>query len=162
MYRNVKYRIGRSWLAKSNYREDAMGFLDDVLGSAKEAIGAGGAGQTNLVNSVLGLFSGGGSGGGFLGIVQSLRDKGLGEIVSSWIGTGRNLPVTAEQLRNGLGPELIGQLASKAGLPPNIAEAKLAEILPVLIDKLTPEGKIPEPGILQEGVNLLRGKLPKG
>ena len=139
-----------------------MGLLDDVLGKAREAAGAGGAGQPDLLNGVLGLLAGGGEGGGLLGLVQSFRDKGLGEIISSWVGTGDNLPINAEQIRQGLGSDIVGQLAAKAGLPANLAEAKLTEILPVLIDKLTPDGKVPEPGILQEAASLLRGNPPKG
>ena len=139
-----------------------MGLLDDVMGKAREAADAGGTEQPDLLTGVLGLLSGGGEGGGLLGVIQSFRDKGLGEIVSSWIGTGENLPISAEQLKAGLGSDVVGQLAAKVGLPANIAEAKLTEILPVLIDKLTPEGKVPEPGLLQEAAKLLRCNPPQG
>jgi len=116
-----------------------MGFLDDVVGKVKEA-----------------------AGGGLQGVIQTFKEKGLGDIVSSWVGTGQNLPISGDQLKTGLGADLIGQLASKVGVSPDVATSKLAEILPGLIDKLTPEGKVPESGLLQEGLNFLRSNFPKG
>jgi uncharacterized protein YidB (DUF937 family) len=139
-----------------------MGFLDDVMGKVKEAVGGGGGEHSALLNEVLGLLSGGGQGGGLQGMIQSFKDKGLVDIMSSWIGTGQNLPISGDQLKTGLGADLIGQLASKVGLSPDVATSKLTEILPVLIDKLTPEGKVPDSGLLQQGLNFLRSNLPKG
>lgn len=137
-----------------------MGFLDDVVGKVKEAVGGGE--HSALANEVLGLLSGGSEGGGLQGVIQSFKDKGLGDIMSSWIGTGQNLPISGDQLKTGLGADLIGQLASKIGVPPDVATSKLTEILPGIIDKLTPEGTVPESGLLQQGLNFLRGNLPKG
>lgn len=137
-----------------------MGFLDDVLGKVKEA--AGGGEHSALVNELLGLLSGGNESGGLQGVIQSFKDKGLGDIMSSWIGTGQNLPVSEDQLKNGLGADLIGQLASKIGVSPDVATSKLTEILPGIVDKLTPEGTVPDSGLLQQGLNFLRGNLPKG
>lgn len=136
-----------------------MGLLDDVLGKVTQAVGGGG--QSGLANEVLGLLSAESQGGGLQGIVQTLKDKGLGDIVSSWVGTGQNLPIDAEQMKNGLGADLIGQLASKAGISPEVATTKLAELLPTFIDRLTPNGQIPSSDLLQQGLNLLRGNLPR-
>lgn len=137
-----------------------MGILDDVLGKVKEAVGGGE--HSALANEILGLLSSGSEGGGLQGMIQSFKDKGLGDIMSSWIGTGQNLPISEDQLKTGLGADLIGQLASKIGVPPDVATSKLSEILPGIIDKLTPEGTVPESGLLQQGLNFLRGNLPKG
>jgi uncharacterized protein YidB (DUF937 family) len=137
-----------------------MGILDDVLGKVKEAVGGGE--HSALANEVFGLLSGGARGGGLQGVIQSFKDKGLGDIMSSWIGTGQNLPISGDQLKTGLGADLIGQLASKIGVSPDVAAAKLSEILPGIIDKLTPEGTVPDSGLLQQGLNFLRGNLPKG
>jgi uncharacterized protein YidB (DUF937 family) len=138
-----------------------MGFLDDAVGKAKETAGGSGGEYSALVNGVLGLLSGGGPGGGLQGLIQTFQSKGLGDIISSWVGTGQNLPVSGEQLKTGLGADLIGQLASKVGLSPEVATSKLTELLPTLVDKLTPEGKIPESGLLQKGLEFLRSNLPK-
>lgn len=136
-----------------------MGFLDDVVGQVKEAVGGGE--HSALANEVLGMLSGASEGGGLQGMIQSFKDKGLGDIMSSWIGTGRNLPISGEQLKTGLGADLLGQLASKIGVSPDVAASTLSEILPGIIDKLTPEGAVPESGLLQQGLNFLQGNLPK-
>jgi len=138
-----------------------MGFLDDVVGKVKEAVGGGGE-HSALANQVLGLLSGGSEGGGLQGMIQSFKEKGLGDIMSSWIGTGQNLPISEDQLKTGLGADVIGKLATKIGVSTDVATSKLAEILPGIIDKLTPEGTVPESGLLQQGLNFLRGNLPKG
>jgi uncharacterized protein YidB (DUF937 family) len=138
-----------------------MGYLDDLAGKVKEAIGGSGREHSALVNEVLGLLSGGQAGAGLQGLIRSFKDKGLGDLTSSWIGMGQNLPVSAEQLKNGLGADVIGRLAAKAGIPSDVAASRLAQILPGLIDKLTPEGKVPESGLLQQGLDLLRSNLPK-
>ncbi len=138
-----------------------MGLLDDVLEKAKTAVGGSSGEQSSLANEVLGLLSGGGQGGGLQGLIQSFREKGLGDIISSWVSTGRNLPIDAEQLKTGLGVDRIGELASKVGIPADLATSKLTELLPTLIDRLTPDGKVPDSDLLQKGLDLLRSKLPK-
>jgi uncharacterized protein YidB (DUF937 family) len=137
-----------------------MGFLDDVLGRVAGAEGGGGA--SPLAEGVLGLLSGAGSGGGLPELVRSFGEKGLGDIVASWVGTGSNLPVTPEQVREGLGSETVARLAEQAGLPADVATAKLADLLPTLVDRLTPGGTIPEGGLLAQGLALLKANLPKG
>ncbi len=138
-----------------------MGLLDDVLEKAKTTVGGSSGEQSSLANEVLGLLSGGGQGGGLQGLIQSFREKGLGDIISSWVSTGRNLPIDAEQLKTGLGVDRIGELASKVGIPADLATSKLTELLPTLIDRLTPDGKVPDSDLLQKGLDLLRSKLPK-
>ncbi len=75
-------------------------------------------------------------------VLQGLKDKGLGDVVASWIGTGENLPVTPDQIAHGLGPEAIENLAARLGLPPGEASVLLSKFLPQIIDKLTPHGTI--------------------
>lgn len=81
-------------------------------------------------------------------------------MVSSWIGTGENLPISAEQIQSGLGSGLIQQFANAAGLDPHVASSKLAEILPGIVDKLTPDGKLPESGgLLEQGMNFFKSHM---
>lgn len=97
--------------------------------------------------------------GGLAGLVDSFKEKGLGGIMSSWISTGKNLPISTEQIQQALGKEKIQQLAEKAGMSPEDVKAKLSEHLPNIIDKLTPDGKVPEPGLLQKGLDFLKSKV---
>lgn len=133
-----------------------MGFMDDIVGKALGALR--GSEQSGLVQGIFGLLANQES-GGLAGLVQSFKDKGLGEIVSSWVGTGQNLPITPQQMSQGLGTERIQQLAAQAGLTPDVLSAKLSALLPGIVDKLTPQGTIPEGGLLEKGLELLKGKL---
>jgi uncharacterized protein YidB (DUF937 family) len=75
-------------------------------------------------------------------VIQQLKDKGLGDVVTSWVGTGENQPITPEQIAHGLGPEVVESLSARLGLPPGEASALLSKYLPQIIDKLTPHGTI--------------------
>lgn len=86
---------------------------------------------------------------GVAAIVQAFKDKGLGNIIESWIGHGTNLPISAEQLQSVLGPEAIEALAVKLGLPAGQATALLAKVLPGFVDKMTPNGLVDEASILE-------------
>jgi uncharacterized protein YidB (DUF937 family) len=95
--------------------------------------------------------------GGLAGLVQTFQQNGLGEIVNSWVGTGQNQPISADQLQSVLGGQQVQQLAAKAGIPPDVASAKLAEYLPMIIDRLTPNGQVPQSGnVMEMGMNILK------
>lgn len=136
-----------------------MGLLDELAGKAAGMFGGGQSGEgQGLLGAVMEMLSSG-QGGGLSGLAQNFKDKGLGEIVSSWISTGQNLPINADQIKEGLGSETIQNLAAKAGVSPDEASAKLSELLPGIVDKLTPDGTIPEGGLLEKGLEFLKGKL---
>jgi len=82
--------------------------------------------------------------GGLQGLVQSFHDKGMGGLVSSWIATGPNPPVSADQIHQVLGSDQVNALAAKAGISPDIAGSAIAQLLPGLVDKLTPNGSVPD------------------
>jgi uncharacterized protein YidB (DUF937 family) len=129
-----------------------MGLLDNIAG---QVLGGGG-GKSDLLNSVVGLL-GNQQTGGLAGLVQQFAGKGLGEIVNSWVGTGQNMPITPQQIQQGLGSDTIKQLAQKAGVQPDQISSMLAEHLPNVIDKLTPKGQIPQGDITSQAMNLLGG-----
>jgi len=135
-----------------------MGLFDDVVGKLGGMLGGGEGEGQGLLGGVMDLLTGG-EGGGLSGLVQSFKDKGMGEIISSWISTGQNLPINADQIKEALGNETIQNLAAKAGISPDELSAKLSEYLPGIIDKLTPDGTLPEGGLLAKGLDFLKGKL---
>jgi uncharacterized protein YidB (DUF937 family) len=95
--------------------------------------------------------------GGLSGLLQSLHDKGLGGLASSWVGTGQNLPISADQIQNVLGSDQVKQLAAKAGISPDAASSALSQLLPSLVDKLTPNGQVPQhSSILETGMSILQ------
>jgi uncharacterized protein YidB (DUF937 family) len=81
--------------------------------------------------------------GGIGGLASKFQEKGLGPILQSWIATGENKPIAPEQIGQAVEPDLLRELAAKAGIPVEELKTKLSEILPQAIDKLTPGGKLP-------------------
>ncbi len=131
--------------------------LMDQLGQAVGGMLGGSSNQNPLLQALTGLLGQNSSVGGLGGLVQTLQKNGLSEIVNSWVGTGKNLPVTPQQIQQGLGSDLLKQLATKAGISPEAAGTQLAGLLPDLVDKLTPTGKI-EAGGLDQLLKMFQGK----
>lgn len=131
--------------------------LMNQFGQAVGGILSGGGNQNQLLQALTGLLGQNSSIGGLAGLVQTFQKNGLGDLVNSWVGTGKNLPVTPQQIQQGLGGDLFGQLASQAGLSPEATGTQLAGLLPDLIDKLTPTGKI-EAGALDQLLKMFQGK----
>jgi uncharacterized protein YidB (DUF937 family) len=105
-----------------------MGLLDGLLG------GAVGAEMVTVVNGLIEKH------GGVQGIVAQLEQQGLGNTVRSWVGTGANQPITADQIHQAFGSDTVKQLAAKIGMTPEDLASKLSQVLPQAIDKLTPGG----------------------
>lgn len=128
-----------------------MGLLDSVLGSALGAVTGGGqgggAGAAVLMQVIGGLLGGGGQGGGAAGglgaLLQQLQQGGLGEAAQSWVSTGQNQPVSADQLQSALGADRIDAMAQQAGMAPGDLAGQLAQLLPQVVDHLTPGGQVP-------------------
>jgi uncharacterized protein YidB (DUF937 family) len=82
--------------------------------------------------------------GGLQGLVQNFHDKGLGAVASSWVGSGQNQPISSDQIHQVLGSDQVKALAAKAGISPDMAGGAIAQLLPGIIDKLTPNGQVPD------------------
>jgi uncharacterized protein YidB (DUF937 family) len=130
-----------------------MGILDQLSG-----LFGGGSNQATLLNTVLGLVTSQ-QGGGLAGLVQQFAGKGLGDIVNSWVSTGQNLPITPQQIQHGLGADTINQLASKAGIAPDALTSQLTQLLPKLVDRLTPNGQVPQEDIASKGMDILKSLM---
>lgn len=128
-----------------------MGLLDQFAGQAGHA-GTEGA----LLSGAMGLLN---SAGGLPGLLQKFKDSGLESQVASWLGNGENQPVSADQVKTALGEENVRQVAEHAGIAPEHAASGLAQMLPEMISKLTPNGVVPQGDLMQEGLSLLKGKL---
>ena len=149
-----------------------MSLLDTILGSLGGAAGgAPGSGQPGpqanpLLQIALQMLTGGsgqpggaagggglgglgslGALGGLGGLIQAFQRNGLGEQMQSWIGTGQNLPVSADQLQQVLGADTLSQISQQLGMSSGQASSGLAELLPQLIDRLTPQGQVPQQGL---------------
>lgn len=134
-----------------------MGFLDELSGGLVGKLFSGGD-KNKLFESIIGIINNPQK-GGLSGLVQMFQDKGLGDTVSSWISTGKNLPVSADQIKQALGSDQIQQISEHVGVSQEEASTGLADLLPEIIDKLTPDGKMPENDILAQGLNMLKSKF---
>ena len=134
-----------------------MGLSDELAGGLAGKF-FGGGDKNKLLESIMGLINNPQT-GGLSGLAQIFKDKGLGDAMSSWISTGKNLPVSADQIKRVLGADQIQQISENAGVSQEEASKGLAGLLPEIIDKLTPEGKVPESDMLAQGLNMLKSKL---
>ncbi|MES2636415.1 MAG: YidB family protein [Pseudomonadota bacterium] len=114
-----------------------MGLFDSIAGSV---LGKFGGEQGGVAQAAIDLFN---QNGGLSGILEKFKEGGLGEVAASWVGTGENLPISAEQLSSVLGNGAIADLAAKFGINPETLSAKIAEHLPRVVDLLTPDGEVP-------------------
>ena len=116
-----------------------MGLLDNLEGQALG--GLLGGSSSPLASGLLQMIQN--QPGGLQGLVQNFHDKGMGGLVSSWVSTGPNPPISADQVHQVLGSDQVNALAEKAGIPPDAAGSAIAKLLQTIVDKLTPNGQVP-------------------
>jgi uncharacterized protein YidB (DUF937 family) len=134
-----------------------MGLLDQVLGAAG-AMSSQSPDGANPLSGILNALNS--QEGGLSGLVQAFENGGLGDVVKSWISTGQNLPVSAEQIRSVLGNDQVRQFASSMGIDPDQAASQLSQYLPQVVDQLSPNGSLSEGNdLMAQGMNILKGKL---
>ena len=80
---------------------------------------------------------------GLGGLLNKLQQGGLGNAADSWVGSGQNQPVPPNQLGSALGPDVIKSLAQRSGLSEEELTQQLSRVLPGLVDKMTPDGRLP-------------------
>ncbi len=131
----------------------------DILNSVKSVLGGGENKQNDLMSSI--MFLVGSESGGLNGLISQFKTKGLGDVISSWVGTDKNLPVSSDQIKSVLGNDTVKEMASKLGMDSNALTGQLSNLLPQVVDKLTPEGKVPEGDILSKGMDILGGLFGK-
>ena len=138
-----------------------MSLLDSVIGALANsqpgaqppAAGATqGAPGSVLLSTVIAMLANGqqaqGAGVGGLGdLIGRFTQGGMGDVIGSWIGHGENTPISGDQLSGVLGSGVIGQIASQLGLSHGEAAGQLSQMLPEVINRLTPQGEAPSSGL---------------
>src|SRR5262245_18259241 len=138
-----------------------MGLFDDLVNQVTADAG-GTPSHASMADAVLGMLNSPGSGGA-QGLAEAFGSQGLGDIMSSWIGTGANQPVAPDQVHSALGADKILELAKQVGVSPQMASSLLSVVLPLIIDKLTPGGRMPaQGGLLSQGLGMLTRTLQPG
>jgi uncharacterized protein YidB (DUF937 family) len=140
-----------------------MGLLEDVIGAALGTSSTGtpsSSSQSPIAMVLMALLASRTNSapgtqqsaqGGLAGMIDLLRRNGLGEAVNSWIGTGQNQAISPDQLRQALGHNTVNDLSQQSGLAHEDLLAQLSRMLPGVIDKLTPNGQLPNQGELLPG-----------
>jgi len=129
-----------------------MGILDEVLSMAGSS-GAQQAQHSTALSAILSYLNNP-QVGGIAGLQKLFEQGGLGNIMSSWLSNGQNLPVSASQLQNVLHSGTLQQVAQQHGIEPAQLTGIMSTLLPHLVDKLTPNGQIPDASSLQ---SMLKG-----
>ena len=135
-----------------------MGLFDEVVSVVGRLTGGQ---QNSLVEQAIAMINNPQI-GGLSGLIEKFKTNGLGEIVSSWVSTGSNIPVSAEQISSALGADSIQDIAGKIGVSGDQVSSSLAGLLPQLIDQLTPNGKVPEGNALSASLTSLAQKFLQG
>jgi len=155
-----------------------MGLLDGLLSEVvASATGASGQQPSNPLSAILGGLASGNQNqsgnllaaamslvqqnGGLGGVLDLLRGSGLGAQADSWVGTGANMPVSPAQVQSAFGNSALSGIASQLGLSPGQASSAMAQILPELVNQMTPQGHVPDNHVdlLSQGLALLRGAV---
>lgn len=115
-----------------------MALLDSILSAVSGKTDAAG-GPTALIGALSGLLE---QNGGLQGLANKFSHSGASGAFASWVGMGENQSISSAQIQQVLGSEQVRALAAKIGIDPNQASGLLAEYLPKVVDKLTPQGAI--------------------
>lgn len=135
-----------------------MGMLDGLLGSLMGSMTGGGQQQQNpLLAIALQMLQ---QNGGIEGILGKFQQAGLGQQADSWVSTGQNLPIDPGALGQVFGQEELGQIARQTGMSQQDVSGGLADLLPGLIDGMTPKGQVPADS--NDLVNQALAMLQKG
>jgi uncharacterized protein YidB (DUF937 family) len=142
-----------------------MALFDSVVGSVLNNMGSGNAagntaGGADIMQMVMSLLQ---QHGGIAGLIELFNNSGLSKQAASWVGTGDNLPVSAEQIGQVLGSGPLADLAGKFGIDPRQINGMLAQYLPEIVNQMTPRGHLPDNAqaddALSQGLNALTCKL---
>jgi uncharacterized protein YidB (DUF937 family) len=145
-----------------------MGLLDGILNAAlggthtASAPAPGGVSSDSLLQIAAQLLQ---KHGGVAGLINSFNQAGLGQVVSSWVSTGQNQAISPSQVSQVLGSGQIGQIASQLGLNPSQASGILAQLLPHVVDHMTPNWHVPagdhatQGDLLSAALGMLKSKL---
>jgi len=164
-----------------------MGLLDQMLGGLAGGMqgqaqaptgqglgGVGGSAMMALLPIVLGMLSnrsggmgsvaapvtgGGGAIGGLGGLLQQLTQSGFGQQAASWVGTGANEPLPPQAWSKVLSPEQLSAIASQAGIDEDEARHGLSQLMPEVVDHLTPHGQVPPENELLASIDRFASRM---
>jgi uncharacterized protein YidB (DUF937 family) len=114
-----------------------MGLFDSVAGAVLGKVMGGE--QGGMAQIAMEMFN---QHGGLNGVLDKFKQGGLADIAASWVGTGANLPISPDQISSVLGSGAMAEMAAKFGITPDVLSSQIAQHLPTVIDKMTPNGEV--------------------
>ena len=121
--------------------------LEQLLQGVLQGFAGNQAGSSPLLQIAAALLNNNGQFGGLQGLIQQFQRAGLESHMNSWISTGPNLPISPEQLTQVLGAGPMQQMAQQAGIDPQTLSSHLSQLLPQMVDRVTPNGTAPAGGL---------------
>jgi uncharacterized protein YidB (DUF937 family) len=99
--------------------------------------------------------------GGMNAVLDKFRQKGMTRQAQSWMSTGENQPIDEQSVEQVVGHEELREMAQRLGVPEQQVAQAFAEIMPEMVDKLTPEGQLPQEAdeVLEEGRQTLEKEI---
>ena len=133
-----------------------MGLLDSIMGM----LGKSGGGK-DVMSQLASMLTGkGGDGLGLSRLLEQFKGAGLGDKADSWVGTGENQPLTPEEVQKAIGDDKLAKMSKQTGQSVGSLTTDLSTMIPNAVNKLTPDGKVPDPGdLMNMAKNLDLGKL---
>lgn len=126
------------------------GGLGGILGQLTG--GEGGADMGKLVAGLAPMLTQLLGGGGLGSLLEAFGQKGMGHQAHSWVDTGQNEPISGEQVQEVLSSDQIAAVAQRLGVSPDQAASVLAQVLPGVVDAVTPDGKVPSQEELEKRI----------
>ena len=138
-----------------------VALLPVVLGMLRGREQQAGSGQSagGGLSDILGQVIGGGRGGGLGGLLDQFQAAGFGEQARSWVGTGQNMPIPPDALERVFGRDGIAEIARRAGVSEQDASRGLSQLMPEVVDRVTPQGEMPPAASLLASVDALAKRL---
>jgi uncharacterized protein YidB (DUF937 family) len=135
----------------------SAGASQSSLSALLNTLGSGNQSQSsNLLGAAMSMLQ---QNGGLTGVLGMFRQNGMAQHADSWVGTGANMPITGDQVQQVFGDSSMSSVASQLGQSPGRASSLMAQLLPELINHLTPQGQIPgdHEDIISNALGMLRG-----
>jgi uncharacterized protein YidB (DUF937 family) len=124
------------------------GLLGGILGGGSQA--GGGVGGHPMLRMLLPLVASMLMNGGLQKLLSRFQEQGQGETAQSWVGTGANEPVDAAAVREAMDDDELDRIATQLGVSHDEAAAAVAQVLPDVVDQVTPGGNVPDDAELDE------------
>jgi uncharacterized protein YidB (DUF937 family) len=126
--------------------DGGAGGLGDILGGltgvAGGKAGARAGGMGGLLASLVPMLGGMLAGGGLQKVLSGFEANGLSAQADSWIGIGENEPISGADIRKVVGDEELTKIATQLGVSEDEAAAAVAQVLPAVVDKVSPDGHL--------------------